>query len=59
MRKPTVEEHKIPCPDIEIQRGVVAELMEEQRLVSATKELVRLFEAKVRAAINRVWGEAK
>ncbi|MGC1861345.1 MAG: N-6 DNA methylase [Methylocystis sp.] len=50
---------RIPLPDLDIQRGIVAQIEEEQRLVKATGELVRLFDAKVKATINHVWGEAK
>ncbi len=35
----------------------MAEIEEEQRLVAASKELVRRFEAKSKDAIRRVWGE--
>jgi len=29
----------------------------EQRLVNANKELIRIFEDKIKTTINRVWGE--
>jgi type I restriction enzyme M protein len=48
---------KIPLPDIDTQRAIVAQIEEEQRLVNANKELIKLFEVKVKATINRVWGE--
>ena len=47
----------IPLPDLETQRVIVAEIEEEQRLVNCNKELVKRFEAKIKAAISRVWGE--
>jgi restriction endonuclease S subunit len=49
----------VPIPDIDTQRSIVATIEEEQRLVNANKELVELFKAKVKATINRVWGEAE
>jgi type I restriction enzyme M protein len=49
---------KIPLPELATQRAIVAQIEEEQRLVNANKELVELFDAKVKATINRVWGEA-
>ncbi len=52
----TVLERKIPLPDIETQQAIVAKIEEEQRLVDATKELIGLFETKVKATINHVWG---
>jgi type I restriction enzyme M protein len=49
----------VPVPDLETQRTIVAQIEEEQRLVNANKELIRLFEDKIKAIINRVWGEAE
>ena len=56
--KPQLLSLRIPLPPLETQRAIVAEIEEEQRLVNANRELVKLFEAKVKATINRVWGEA-
>jgi restriction endonuclease S subunit len=47
---------KIPLPDLETQRAIVAEIEAEQALVNANRELIRRMEAKVKAAIDRVWG---
>lgn len=55
--KTAVAPLRIPLPDMEIQRAIVAEIEAEQRLVKASKELVGRFEAKIKAAIGRVWGE--
>lgn len=59
MRKTTVEDYKIRLPDIDTQKAIVAEIEKEQSLVNGNKELIRLFEAKIQAVINRVWGEAE
>jgi type I restriction enzyme M protein len=53
-----LKEFKIPLPDLETQRAIVAEIEAEQALVAANRELIRRMEAKVKAAIDRVWGEA-
>lgn len=37
---------------------IVTQIEAEQRLVNANKELIRIFEEKIKAVINRVWGEA-
>ena len=39
-----------------IQRAILAEIEAEQALVAANRELIDCMEAKVKAAINRVWG---
>ncbi len=49
---------EIPLPDLPTQRAIVAEIKAEQALVNANRELVRRMEAKVKAAIDRVWGAA-
>lgn len=47
--------YKIPIPDLDIQHTIVAKIEEEQRLVDANKELIRIFEEKIRQTINRIW----
>jgi len=50
---------KMPLPDIDTQKSIVAEIEAEQNLVNATKELIRRFEEKIKQTISRVWGEAE
>jgi hypothetical protein len=40
-----------------MQQTIVAQFNAEQWLVNANKELIRLFEDKIKAVINRIWGE--
>ena len=47
---------EIPLPTLETQRAIVAEIEAEQALVASSRELIRRMEAKVKAAIDRVWG---
>lgn len=54
-----MEKRKFPLPDLETQRAIVTEIEAEQALVNANKELIRLFEAKIKTTINRVWGESE
>jgi restriction endonuclease S subunit len=49
---------QFPLPDLPTQRAIVAEIEAEQALVNANRELMRRMEAKVKAAIDRVWGAA-
>lgn len=49
-------EWKIPIPqDIEEQQALVDEILAEQELINANKELIIRFEAKIKATIDRVW----
>ena len=52
-----LKEITIPVPDLETQRAIVAEIEAEQALVNANRELIRRMEAKVKSAIDRVWGK--
>jgi len=47
----------IPLPDLDALRTIVVKIEEEQQLVDANKELIRIFEEKIKQTINRVWGE--
>ena len=53
-----LREIKVPFPDLPTQRAIVAEIEAEQALVNANRELIRRMEAKIKAAIDRVWGAA-
>jgi len=47
----------IPIPKIEIQRQIVAQIEKEQQLVNANKQLIEIFEQKIKDRIAKVWGE--
>ncbi len=55
--KSRFSELRIPIPPLEVQQAIVAEIEAEQALVAANRELIERFEKKIRAAIERVWGE--
>lgn len=54
-----IETWPVALPDLDTQRVIVAEIEAEQRLVAANRELIKRMEAKVQAAIGRVWGDDK
>jgi len=47
---------KIPLPPLKIQRQIVAQIEEEQKLIEANKKLIEIFEGKIKAKIAEVWG---
>ena len=53
----SLNEAKLPLPDLAVQREVVDEIKAEQALVASNSELIERFEKKIQAAIDRVWGE--
>jgi type I restriction enzyme M protein len=46
---------KIPIPNIEEQTEIVHRIEQEQVLVNANKQLIALFEQKIKDKINEVW----
>lgn len=47
----------IPLPPLESQRQIVEQIEKEQALVNANKQLVEIFEQKIKDRIAKVWGE--
>ncbi|MBL1219068.1 MAG: restriction endonuclease subunit M/S [Planctomycetes bacterium] len=47
----------IPNPPIETQNEIVTRIENEQELVNANKELIEIFEQKIKDRIAKVWGE--
>lgn len=54
-----LKDYKVAIPPLETQQGIVAEIKSEQALVAANRELIARFEAKIEAAIARVWDGAE
>ncbi len=50
---------KLPIPSTEIQRQIVSQIEKEQELVNANKQLIEIFEQRIKDRIARVWGEEK
>lgn len=48
---------KVPLAPLETQRQIVAQIEKEQALVNANKQLIEIFEQKIKDRIAKVWGE--
>lgn len=48
---------RIPLPDLETQRAIVAEIEAEQALVGVNRELIASMEKKIQVTLARVWAE--
>jgi type I restriction enzyme M protein len=48
---------QIPLPDFETQLRIVAQIEREWELVRANKQLIEIFEQKIKNRIAQVWGE--
>ena len=52
-----IESILIALPPIETQLQIVAQIEKEQTLVNANKQLIEIFEQKIKDRIAKVWGE--
>ena len=57
VRPDDLDQLDIPLPSIEIQKQIIAQVEEEQKLVEANKKLIQLFEQKIKDKIAEIWGE--
>ncbi len=55
--KQAIRSLTIHAPPLETQTQIVAQIEKEQALVNANKELIDLFEQKIKDKIASVWGE--
>lgn len=51
-----LKEVRIPIAPIEIQEKIVSRIEKEQELVNANKQLIEIFEQKIKERIAKVWG---
>ena len=47
---------KIPKPPIETQRNIVSNILQEHSCVSSNKQLIEIFDKKIKDRIAKVWG---
>jgi type I restriction enzyme M protein len=47
----------IPVPPLQTQREIVHQLEKEQALIDASKQLIEIFEQKIKDRIAKVWGK--
>lgn len=55
----TLRKFPIPIPSEETQNQIVFQIEQEQALVNANKQLIEIFEQKIKARIAKVWGVDK
>jgi type I restriction enzyme M protein len=52
-----IKKIKIPFPPLEIQKQIIARIENEQKAIDSNKELITIFENKIKDKIAEVWGE--
>lgn len=58
LNMPIIRSIQIPLPSFEIQNQIVAKIEKERQAVESCKSLVEIFEAKIKAKIDKVWGKS-
>jgi type I restriction enzyme M protein len=53
---PILKGIQVPLPPIEVQQKIVAEIEAEQKTVDGCRELIALYEGKIKTVIEHVWG---
>ncbi|MGN6354559.1 MAG: N-6 DNA methylase [Parafilimonas sp.] len=46
---------QIPFPPLSIQQQIVNQIEQEQQLINANKQLIQIFEQKIKDEINKLW----
>jgi len=49
----------IPLPPPDIQRQIMDEIEAERTLVESNRKLIEIFEAKIKAKLDEIWGEGE
>ena len=52
-----LKELLIPRPPLEVQQEIVAKIESERKVVNGCKDLIALYEAKIKKMIDKVWEE--
>jgi len=47
----------IPCPSVETQNEIVVQIQKELDFVNGNKQLIEIFEKKIKDRIAKVWGK--
>ncbi|HQC46940.1 MAG TPA: restriction endonuclease subunit S, partial [Candidatus Syntrophosphaera sp.] len=55
--KDFVKNFEIPVPDIKTQHAIVSSFESEQKLVDANRQLITIYEQKIKDRIDRLWSE--
>jgi type I restriction enzyme M protein len=54
-----IKKIKIPLPPLKIQKDLAEQFEKVQTIINANKELITIFEKKIKDKIGEVWGEKK
>ena len=52
-----MSEQIIPLPPLEEQNQIVAEIEKEEAMVENAKQLIEVFEKKIKDRIDEIWGK--
>jgi type I restriction enzyme M protein len=50
-----IKAFRVPVPALDVQQEIVAQIEKEQQLVDANKQLIQIYEQKIKSKIAEVW----
>jgi len=48
---------KIPLPPMEVQEKIVEKIEKQRKIIEGCRELIKIYDEKIKKVINKVWGE--
>jgi type I restriction enzyme M protein len=52
-----VENITIPLPPLKVQQEIVAKIEAERKVIDGCRELIKIYEDKIKRVIDKVWEE--
>lgn len=52
-----VENQEIPLPSLDVQKQIVNKIEAERELVEASKKLIKIYEEKIKSALEKLYGQ--
>jgi len=59
INQPSLKALKVPLPSIETQSSTIMKIQKVEILVNANKELIKIYEQKIKDEINKLWQPGK
>jgi len=57
LSKGYIADLSIPLPPLPVQQEIVAKIEAERKIIESNKELIAIYEAKIKKVIDRIWEE--